>query len=90
MDITGPNTLDGGYSPSQYVSSALNANGVSEAINAGARVLTTVCEIVAKAFAEANTMATMKKLSLDMMEVFCCEMDPENGRKRWVGEEKHQ
>lgn len=72
LDISGPNTLDGGYSsPSQVISSTMLSDVVEtegkdgEAVNATLFVFTIG---VVKAEAAAITMATRRKVNLDMMD----------------------
>lgn len=78
MDMRGPKTLEGGYSPSQYVSSALKANDDCSAETLGIKA--TEDELVAERIwdegAKAETAATIKerttKLSLViLMKVVC-------------------
>jgi len=77
LDMMGPRTLEGGYSPSQDISSAMAKEvvdmGVSKGLDAlGAKA--TGVEVVfkvetgAKAEAMAATMAKMRMLSLAILE----------------------
>jgi hypothetical protein len=68
LDMMGPKTLDGGYSPSQYMSSAMLKAVDSLVTKAVEGKATRACdEAGTNACETARTRATIKKESLDMI-----------------------